>query len=88
MANAIVESSHCAIDQILRTTLHGTAVKTKAELESAFNDACAIATHVMCCVSDISSQGNAPVTVAFGQDMDVNIPMLTDIVAVSANRQL
>ena len=46
-ANAIVESSHRVIGQILHTMLHGSAVKTKAELESAFNDACAIATCVI-----------------------------------------
>ena len=37
-ANAIVESSHPIFGQILRTTLHVTAVKTKAELEAAFDD--------------------------------------------------
>ena len=65
-ADAVVESSHCVIGQILRTTLHGSAVKTKAELESAFDDACAVATCVVHCVFNISSQGNAPRMVAFG----------------------
>ena len=87
-ADAVMESSHRVIGQIFRTTLHGATVKTKAELESAFNDACAIAACVMHCVSDISLQGNAPGMVAFGQDMNINIPVPTDIVAVSANRQL
>ena len=65
--------------------LHGTTVKTKAELESAFDDASAIATRVMRCVSDLSSWGNAPGTVAFGQDMNINIPVLTDIVLCLCN---
>ena len=65
-ANTIVESSHRVIGQILRTMLHGTTIKTKAELESAFDDACAITARVMHCVSNISLQGNAPGTVAFG----------------------
>ena len=84
-ANTIVESSHRIFGQILCTTLHGTFVKTKAELESAFDDACAIATCVICCVSDISSQGNAPGTVVFRRDMNINIPVLADIVATSAD---
>ena len=49
-ANAVVESLHHVISQILHTALHGTAVRTKAELEAAFNDACAIAACVMRCV--------------------------------------
>ena len=87
-ADTIVESSHHVIDQILCMTLHGAAVKTKAELESAFNDACVIATCVMHCVSDISSQGNAPGAVVFGRDMNANVPILMDIVAISADQQL
>ena len=66
-------SSHHIIGQILRTILHGTTVKTKAELESAFDDACAVATRVVCCVSDLSSQGNAPEMVAFRRDVNINI---------------
>ena len=87
-ANAIVESSHRVIGQILRTVLHGTNVKTKAELEAAADDACAIATRVMRCVSNTSLQGMAPGALVFGRDMNVNIPFITDIVAISANRQL
>ena len=59
-ADAFVESSHHIIGQILRTMSHGAAVRTKVELEAALDNACAIATRVMHCVSDISSQGNAP----------------------------
>ena len=42
----------------------------------------------MRCVSNISLQGNAPGTVVFGRDMNINIPVLVDIVAISANQQL
>ena len=87
-ANAVVESSHRVISQILCTTLRGTAVRTNAELEVAFDDACAIATCVMCCVSNTGSQGMAPGTLAFGCDMNINVPVLTDVVVISANRQL
>ena len=85
MANAIVESSYRVIGQILHTMLHGTAVRTKAELEAAFDDACAIDTCVLHCVSNISLQGNAPGTVAFGRDVNVNVPILVDIVAISVS---
>ena len=61
-ANAVVESSHHVVGQILHTTLHGATVNAKDELESAFDDACAVAAPVMHCVSDISSQGTAPGT--------------------------
>ena len=36
-ANTVIESSHQVIGQILCTILHGTAVRTKAELEAAFD---------------------------------------------------
>ena len=42
--------------------------------------------HVMHCVSDIASQGMAPGTL-IGHDVNVNIPVLTDIVAISADQQ-
>ena len=86
-ANAIIESSHRVIGQILRTMLHGTAVRTKAKLETAFDDACAVATCVMQCVSNIALQGMAPGMLVFRRDMIVNIPVLTNIAAVSPNRQ-
>ena len=65
--------------------LHGTAVGTKAESEAAFDDARAIATCVMHCVFDIASQGMAPGTLAFGRDMNMSIPFLTDVVTISAS---
>ena len=65
--------------------LHDTAVRTKAELEAAFHDACAIAMRVMHCVSNIASQGMAPGTSMFGRNVLINIPVLTDVVAISVN---
>ena len=67
---------------------HGAMVTTKADLEAALDDACAIALCVMHCVSDIVLQGMAPGTLVFGCDVNVNLPVLTDIVAVSTNQQL
>ena len=88
MANAVVESSHCVVGQILRTMLDGTTVRTKAELEAVFDDACAVATCVMRCVSDIALQEMPPGTLVFRHDVNVNIPVLTDIIAVYDNQQL
>ena len=87
VADAILESSHRVIGLILRTTLHGTAVRTKAELEAAFDDACAVATSVVHCVSNIASQGNTPGMLVFGCNVNINIPVLKDVVAISANQQ-
>ena len=67
-------------------TLLCATVRTKAELEAAFNDACAIVMHVVCCVSDLSLQGMAPTKLVFGRDMNVNVPVLTDSAAISANQ--
>ena len=68
--------------------LHGTAVRTKAALETVFDDACAIAARLMCCVSNTALQGMAPGILVFGCDMNVNIPVLTDVVAILADQQL
>ena len=68
--------------------MHGTAVRTKAELEAAFDDACAIAMHVLHCVSNNALLGMAPGTLVFRHDMNVNILVLTDTVAISADQQL
>ena len=66
-ADAIIESSHQVIRQILCTMLHGTTVRTKAELEAAFDDACTIATRFMRSVFNIALQGDDPGMLAFGQ---------------------
>ena len=84
-ADAVVESSRQVVGQFLCMTLHGATVRTKAELGAAFDDACVIAACVFHCVSDIASQGNALGMLAFECGMNVNIPVLTVIVAVFAN---
>ena len=50
--DVVVESSHRVFGWILHTTLHGTDVRTMAELEATFDDACAFDACVMHCVSN------------------------------------
>ena len=87
-ANAVANSSHPVISQILCTMLHGAMVKTKAELEAAFNDACAVNTRVVHSVSNMALKGIAPGTSVFERNVKVDVPVLTEILAVSANQQL
>ena len=52
--------------------------------ESSADDAIAIANCVMHCVSDTSSQQMAPGVSVFGQNVNVDVPFVTDLFAVSA----
>ena len=74
--------------QVLRTILHGVNVTTKHELEKAADDAIGITNRVMRCAANTSLQGMAPGALVFGRDMNLNIPFITDILSLSANRQM
>ena len=63
-------------------------VNSVKELEASANDFVAIANHVMPCVSNTSLQGKVPGVPVFGRDVNVNIPFVTYIVAVSVNQQM
>ena len=87
-ANAVIESSHCSMGQLLRTILENNSPRSMAEMNIAINNALAQTMHAMQCSSNTSLQGLAPGLIVFGRDMLLNIPIATDIISISENRQL
>ena len=87
-ANAIIESSHRSMGQILRTIFDREDPKTLDEMDKVVKSALACTMRAMRCASSTSLNGVAPGALVFGRDMLLNIPIVTDIVAISENRQL
>ena len=87
-ANAVIESSHRVMGQILRTIFENEKPTTTAEMDKVVNSALAATMRAMRCAASTSLDGVAPGAMAFGRDVLLNIPILTDIVSTTENRQL
>jgi transposase InsO family protein len=87
-ANGIIESVHRAMGQILRTVVENKQPQTKAELDLLVDDALAQTLRACRCAANTSLQGIAPGALVFGRDMNMNIPIVADIISISQNRQL
>ena len=87
-SNSVIESSHKAMGQILRTIFDREKPKTMDEMDKVIESAIASTMRALRCAANSSLQGLAPASLVFGRDMNLNIPIVTDIVAISHNRQL
>ena len=87
-ANAIIESSHKSMGQILRTIFDQENPQSIAEMDKVVDKALALTMRALRCASSSSLNGFAPGSLVFGRDMLLNIPIVTDIIAISENRQL
>ena len=87
-ANAIVESSHKVMGQVLRTIFDSQRLTNMDQMNKVVDSALASTMRVMRCASSTSLDGVAPGALVFGRDMLLNIPILTDIVSIAENRQL
>ena len=87
-ANGIIESSHKAMGQILRTIMKDRKPKTVKEFDLVVDDAIAQTIRACRCASSTSLQGHSPGALVFGRDMNMNIPIVSDIISISENRQL
>ena len=87
-ANAIIESSHKSMGQILRTILANEQPTTQAELDKVVDSALACTMRAMRSAASTSLSGVAPGAMVFGRDMLLNIPIVTDIISITQNRQL
>ena len=74
--------------QILRTIFANENPKTEAEMDNVVNSALAATMRAMRCAASTSLDGVSPGSLAFGRDMLLNIPIVTDIVSITENRQL
>jgi hypothetical protein len=74
--------------QILRTIFERENPQTIEALDKVVDSALACTMRAMRCASSTSLQGVAPGALVFGRDMLLNIPIMTDIVSITENRQL
>ena len=87
-ANAVIETVHRTMGQIIRTVFDGAEAKTKVELDALIDKAVAICIRACRCAANTSLQGVAPGALVFGRDMNLNIPIIADIIAILENRQI
>ena len=87
-ANAVIESSHRSMGQILRTIFDRENPTNMDEMDKVVRSALAATMHALRCASSTSLQGVAPGALVFGRDMLLNIPIITDIISITENRQL
>ena len=87
-ANSVIESSHNAMGQILRTLFAQAKPTTKEQMDHVVEDAIANTIRAMRCAANTSLQGFAPGALVFGRDMHLSVPIVADIVSLSLNRQL
>ena len=86
-ANSIIEASHKAIGQVIRTLIHLKPPTDKAAADNLVDDAIASAMHAHRC-NPVSTLGNySPGALVFNRDMFLNIPLVADIVTLTQNRQ-
>ena len=79
-ANAVIESSHRSMGQILRTIFDRENPTNMDEMDKVVRSALAATMHALRCASSTSLQGVAPGALVFGRDMLLNIPIVTDII--------
>jgi transposase InsO family protein len=87
-SNSVIESSHKAMGQILRTIFDQEKPKNMDEMDKVIESAIAMTMRACRCAANTSLQGLPPAALVFGRDMHMNIPIVADIVAISQNRQL
>ena len=87
-SNAIIESSHKVMGQILRTFLATENPTTQVALDKTVDKALALTLRSLRCASNTALQGYSPGALVFGRDMHLNIPIIADIITISENRQI
>ena len=86
--NSIIERIHQTISQVLRTVVEAKNPKSIHEGELVIEETLATAMHACRCVCSSSLSWHSPGALAFGRDMFLDIPLVTDIIAIQKNWQL
>ena len=87
-ANSVIEASHKSMGQILRTIFSQEKPTTMEEMDRVVAAALASTMRAMRSAASTSLGGVAPGALVFGRDMLLNVPIVTDIISISHNRQL
>ena len=86
-SNAIIESVHRSIGQVLRTLIHLRPPKTVIDANRLIDEALATALHACRCAAHTSLQHLSPGALVFQRDMFLNIPIIADLITITHNRQ-
>ena len=86
-ANSILEHTHKAIAQVVRTMIANEPPKTHEQAFELLKDAFATAMHAHRCASNRNLGGLSPGAVAFQRDMNLNLPLIVDIHLLHKYRQ-
>ena len=78
-ANSIIEHTHKAIAQVIRTMLDLRPPQNRVEATQLIDEAFSTAVHAHRCASNRNLAGLSPGAVAFGRDMNLNLPLIVDI---------
>jgi hypothetical protein len=85
--NAVCERMHQTVGNVLRTLLHGEAVRGD-NVNEIIDNALATVTHTLRCAISRSLNFNSPGELAFHRHMFLNLPLEADLQALQQNRQL
>ena len=86
-SNALVESVHRAIGQVIRALVALYPPKTPDEAHVLIDDALATAMHACRCASSSALDNLSPGAVVFNRDMFLSIPFFADISTLTRHRQ-
>lgn len=86
--NSVIERTHLAIAQVLRTLIELKPPNSKDEADALIESAFATAMHAARCASNSQLMGHSPGSLAFKRDMFLDIPMMADLLLLQKTRQL
>jgi len=87
-ANAICERMHQTVGKVLRTLLSNEVIHNNQHAENLIDNALATAMHTTRSAASRSLGYQSPGAIAFHRDVFLNVPLLADLNAIRANRQL
>ena len=86
-SNGVIERSHAAVAQVLRTMIQLRPPTTNQEARDLMEDSIAQAVHAVRCVAHGSLQNASPGAVAFHRDMFLDLPFIIDLLSLQQTRQ-
>lgn len=86
-ANAVLETTHRVIGQIIRTLIHLDPPQTKLDADRLIDSALATAMHAHRCAPNTAIGNYSPGSLVFQRDMLLDIPIISDILTLTQHRQ-
>lgn len=87
-ANGIIERSHVAVAQVIRTLIHLKPPNTDQDAQRIIKTAFATAMHAARCAANSQLNNYSPGAIAFKRDMFLDIPFVADLVLLQRTRQM